>query len=266
MLLTLRSRPWIRKVAQAGLIAKGVVYVLLGALGFMAAFELGGKQNGDASQKGAMQTLKELPAGTILLLLLAAGLVCYSIWRGIQAFYKTDNKEKPWYKRLRYLFSGLAYVSLAYTATKALFGKSASGGDKNQMLASQLMDKPFGQVLVGLAALVLAGIGGYQVWYGLSEKYKKHVQELSLQSAHANSLLRAGKIGYISRGLVWLIIAFLFGKAAVHATASQAGNTGKAFRFLEDSPFGSYLLGLLSLGLIAYGIFNFVRARYEHLA
>jgi hypothetical protein len=92
------------------------------------------------------------------------------------------------------------------------------------------------------------------------------VQELSLHSAHASTLLRSGKIGYISRGLVWLVVAFLFGRAAFYSAASEAGSTGKAFQFIEGSPYGSYLLGALSLGLMAYGFFNFVRARYDHLS
>jgi hypothetical protein len=59
------------------------------------------------------------------------------------------------------------------------------------------------------------------------------------------------------------VIAFLFFRAAFHAAASEAGSTGKAFRFIENSPLGSLLLGLLGLGVIAYGVFNFIRARYE---
>ena len=265
MALTMEAKSWIGKIATAGLVAKGVVYVLLGALAFMAAFELGGTSNGDSSQMGVLQTLKELPAGTILLALLAAGLFCYSIWRGIQTFYNGGNDTKL-VKRLRYFFSGLAYLALAYGATKAVFEDGANKSDQNQQLAGELMSQPFGQVLVGLAALLFAGIGGYQIYYGLSEKYKKHVQGLSLQTAGANLLLRSGKIGYISRGIVWLTIAYLFARAAFAANASEAGNTGKAFTFIEASPFGSYLLGFLGLGLIAYGIFNFIRARYERFS
>lgn len=254
----------VKRIAQAGLISKGVVYCLLGALGFMAAFELGGKSNGQSSQTGVLQTVKELPAGTVLLLLLALGLFCYSIWRGIQTFYNYGQKEKPLIKRLRYFFSGVTYLALAYAAARAVFENNLSSSDRNQKLAAELMDKPFGQVLVGVAALVLVSVGIYQIVYGLSEKYKKHVQEISLQSKHAATLLRSGKIGYVSRGIVWLAIAYLFTRAAIEANAAEAGNTGKAFSVIEASPFGSYLLGILGIGLIAYGIFNFIRARYEH--
>ena len=251
----------IKHIARTGLVAKGIVYVLLGLLAFMAAFELGGKGNDQATQTGALQWLKELPAGNILLIVLALGLFCYSGWRGVQAFH-TGNDKKGWTRRLRYFFSGLTYLAFAITAFR-LTGGERPGGDQNQSLAGELMAKPFGPVLVGLCGLVLAAVGAYQIYYGLSEKYRKHVQGLSLHTTQASLLLRSGKVGYISRGVVWLIIAFLFFRAAIHARASEAGDTGKAFRFIEDSQYGSVLLGVLGLGLIAYGVFNFVRARYE---
>jgi small-conductance mechanosensitive channel len=259
------AKPWIKKIAQTGLISKGIVYVLLGLLGFMAAFELGGQQNNEASQSGALQFVKDLPLGEVLLLLLATGLLCYAGWRAIEVFYSTDGEEKKWPKRLRYLFSSLAYLALAIAAFRLALENKKSNNDQNQDFAGELLNKPFGQVLVGLAALALVIIGGYQIYYGLSEKYKKHVQKLSLHSTHASLLLRSGKIGYISRGIVWLVVAFLFGRAAIYSAASEAGDTSKAFQFIEGSPFGSYLLAALSLGLMAYGFFNFIRARYDHL-
>jgi hypothetical protein len=258
------SSTFIRRVAQTGLIAKGVVYVLLGVLAFMAAFELGGKGNKDATQTGTLRFVKDLPAGEILLIVVAAGLICYAFWRGIQTF-RSDGEKKSWSKRLRYFFSGLTYLAFALTALRMMAGERSSSGDQNQQLASELMNKPFGQVLVGLGGLILAAVGIYQVYYGLSEKYRKHVQGLSLTSVQSMLLLRSGKVGYISRGAVWLVIAFLFLRAALYARASEAGNTGKAFQFIETTPYGSPLLGALGVGLIAYGVFNFVRARYERM-
>ena len=262
MAIAAEAKPWVEKIAQVGYISKGIIYVLLGALGFMAAFEL--TKNNEANQNGALRFVKELPAGTILLLVLVLGLLCYSTWRGIQAFYNPKNEEKKWTKRLRYLFSGLSYLGLAYTALRAALGDSTKGGDQNQKLAGELMSQPLGQVLVWLAALTFAAVGIYQIYYGFSGKYRKHVQDLSLGSQQASLLLKSGKIGYISRGIVWLVIGFLFSRAAIHSAANEAGSTAKAFQFIEGTPFGSYLMGALGLGLVAYGVFNFIRARYEH--
>ena len=262
--LLIMTSDFTKHVAQAGLAAKGSVYVLLGLLAFMAAFELGGKENNDATQTGALEFLKGLPAGFALLLAIAIGILCYSVWRGIQTFRPDGGKTKLT-KRLRYFLSGSTYLAFALTAFRLVLGQQAGGGNRNQSIARELLDKPFGQILVGLAALVLAAVGGWQIYYGFSEKYRKHVQGLSLHSNHAALLLRSGKVGYISRGIVWLVIAFLFVRAAYFAAASQAGDTADAFGFIESSPLGSPLLGLLGLGLVAYGIFNFIRARYESL-
>ncbi len=263
MSLTTAVKPWLRNIARAGLIAKGIVYVILGILGFMAAFEIGGQTNSDTNKEGVFDSIKEFPGGLVGLGLLAAGLICYSIWRGVQTFSNTDGSEKKWTKRVRYFFSGLVYLSLAFTAIQIIFRSRADKEDKNQYWISEILNHPFGQWLIGLAGLVLAGVGIYQIYYGVSEKYKKHVQQLSLHSTTSSLLLRSGKIGYISRGIVWLILAYLLVRAALHNDSSGAGDTGKAFSFIEDSSFGSYLLGALGVGFMAYGVFNFIRARYE---
>ncbi|RYZ48078.1 MAG: DUF1206 domain-containing protein, partial [Chitinophagaceae bacterium] len=231
----------VTRIAQAGLVAKGFVYILLGLLAFMAAFELGGQNSDGATKTGALQFSKNLPAGELLLPAIAIGLFCYAAWRFIQVFRK--DEENDWKKKVRYLFSGLAYVAVALTALRLATGGGGNSGNQNQEIVSELLTKPFGQVLVGLVGLLFAIIGGYQVYYGLSEKYRKHVQGLSLHSSESALLLRSGKVGYISRGVVWLVIAFLFFRAAVHARAAEAGSTGEAFQFIEGSPYGSVLLG-----------------------
>lgn len=257
----------IKNIARAGLIAKGVVYSLLGILAFMSAFEIGGQSDESATREGVFEFVQSHAGGKVMLALIIAGLVCYSIWRGIQTFANTeqkDNNAKGLTARLRYLFSGLVYLFLAYFAGKMLFDKeNKGGGDSNQALLAELLTKPLGQWLAGLVAATIAGIGIYQIYYGLSEKYKKHVEKLKTHNTTSGYLLNSGKVGYVSRGIVWLIIAFLMMKATVHANAKEAGDTGKAFRFLESSSYGSYMLGALGLGLVLYGVFNFVRARYE---
>lgn len=263
MSLTISAKPWIAKIARIGLIAKGVVYAILGVLAFMAAFDIGGKSNNNTNKAGVFHSVKDFPGGLFLLILLTAGLVCYSIWRGIQTFSNTNNPEMKWTKRIRYFFSGIVYLTLAGTAIQMMFQDREEKGDESQYWVSQILHQSFGQWLIGLGAFILASVGIYQVYYGLSGKYKKHVQQLNLHSSGSSLLLRSGKIGYIARGIVWLIIAYLFLLAALHNNSSEAGDTGKAFGFVENSSFGSYLLAALGIGLVAYGFFNFIRARYE---
>ena len=260
---------WVQRFAKAGLTAKGLVYCLVGILAFMAAFELGGKSAEGSDKTGVFQFVLEQSYGRILLALIAIGLACYTIWRLTEALKggnNNNNTAKNIGKRIRYAFSGLVYGSLAYYAASLVLGNGGSGnGDSRQTLARELLHQPFGQWLVGIVAVGTAIAGFYQIYLGLSDKYRKHVQSGGLKHEVEGMLIRAGKVGYLARGIVWLIIAYLFLKAALAADPGQAGGSGSAFAFLENSSYGSYLLGAVALGLICYGVFMFMRARHEKI-
>ncbi|OKL41775.1 hypothetical protein A3841_10225 [Pontibacter flavimaris] len=213
------------------------------------------------------RTIQDMPAGNILLGLIALGLLCYAIWRFIQAVRDTEDKgsdAKGVAKRLRYIFSGLVYGSFAVLAARMVLGNSSgSGGDSRQTLAAKLLEQPFGQWLVGLLAVGTLIAGIYQIYYGYSEKYKKEVQSGGLKHEVEHQMIRAGKLGYMARGIVWLIIGYLFLQAALKSSSSEAGGNKAAFQFLENASYGSFILGAVALGLICYGIFMFMRAKYQ---
>ncbi|MBF9255548.1 DUF1206 domain-containing protein [Pontibacter sp. 172403-2] len=260
---------WVKKFARIGLIAKGVVYCLVGILAFMAAFELGGKSTQDAGKKGVFQFILQQPFGKVLLAIVALGLFCYCIWRLIEAIKDTERKgndAKGIAVRLRYAFSGLVYGALAFYAAKLVLGSGSSGGGgggSRETMARELLHQPFGQWLVGIVAVGTALAGLYQIYLGLSDKYKEKVQKSGLAHDKEAMMIRAGKIGYVARGIVWIVIGYLFLKAALQANANQAGGSDSAFQWLENSSYGSYILGAVALGLICYGIFMFMRAKYQ---
>ncbi|MGV3505531.1 MAG: DUF1206 domain-containing protein [Adhaeribacter sp.] len=259
---------WSRVLARVGFVALGIVYCLVGVLAFMAAFELEGQSNQGTDQKGAFQLILDQHYGRILLGLVALGLVCYTVWRLLQAILDPERKghdAKGIARRIGYASSGLFYASLAFYAAKLAFGKSTGGGqgDSRQTMARELLDQPFGQWLVGLLALGTIAFGIYQIYRALSGKYRKKIQDSRLPARHADMLVRAGKVGYIARGVVWILIGYLFLKAALKANAQEAGGTEKAFQLIEQGTFGSVLLGIVALGLVCYGVFMFVRARSE---
>jgi hypothetical protein len=76
-------------------------------------------------------------------------------------------------------------------------------------------------------------------------------------------MLRTGKIGYIARGIVWFVVAWLFLKSAYKASPDEAGDTGNVFQWLQHWQHGNLLMALVAAGLICYGLFMFARARYQ---
>lgn len=258
---------WIRGMAKFGLTAKGVVYCLVGILAFMAAFELGGKSEQGSGKSGVFQFVLEQSFGRIILGVIAVGLLSYSIWRFIMAFQDTEQKgndTKGIGARIRYAFSGLVYGGLAYYAAKLVLGNGGgSGGDSRETIARELLQQPFGQWLVGIVAVATALGGIYQIYLGLSEKYRKKVQQAGLEHDAETMMIKAGKVGYVARGIVWIIIGYMFLRAALRSNAGEAGGSASAFNFIESSSYGSYMLGAVALGLICYGIFMFMRAKYQ---
>jgi len=262
------SSKWIKPLAKTGLFAKGIVYCLIGLLALMSAFHINGQAAAKSDKTGVIQYLLELSGGKIILLFISVGLLAYSGWRFVQTFLDTEHKgrkPKGIGKRFSYFFSGVTYLSVCYLILKAIIAGSSNSGGSSNLQLQRLMEHPLGILVIVGIGLTFAGIGIYQVWYGSSEKYRKHVNVQELNQKASLSLLRAGKVGYISRGIVWLIIAFLFLKAACHNNASEAGDTGSAFSFIQDGPFGTYLLATLAIGLVCYGVMNFIRAAFENV-
>ena len=155
---------WVIRFAEVGLLAKGVVYCLIGVLAFMAAFEIGGRSERTVTKQGVFRFILRQPFGQLLLVLVAAGLVCYVLWRLTQAVLDNEHKgtdAKGIGRRIGYAFSGVVYGFLAYASFRMVLGSSGNqnGGDSRQTLVGELLQKPFGQWLVGLIGASIIGIG-----------------------------------------------------------------------------------------------------------
>jgi hypothetical protein len=255
------NNTWVERMARMGLTAKGVVYLLLGLLAFMAAFEMGGQSNDDTDSNGVLLFIRDWPGGTWFLGLLILGLLSYSAWRVAEAISMRKKKLGEWRKPVRYFFSAFTYLTLAFAAVQMLLFKYTD--DDGRHWSGEFINSGMGKLFIILVALLFAGNGAYQVWYGLSSKYKDHFDGVRINQQATRLLIKSGKVGYTARGVVLLIIAFMLGKAVVRTRSSDAGDTAEAFSFIESTSYGSYLLGALGLGLIAYGVFNFLRAAYE---
>jgi hypothetical protein len=253
-----------RSLAIAGLVAKGLVYCLLGVLLLMSALHLNGKSTNETDNRGVFSFVEDLPAGHVLLALIALGLLCYTVWRCIQAFSDTERKGKDLKgiaQRGRYVLSGLFYLSVGALAVKMIFSDPANT-DQKQNLAFMLFTHSAGKIAAFVVALIFTGNGLYQVYYGLTEKFSKHIA-VNDKGNRGKLINGAAKAGYTARGVTWMLIGWLFGNAAWHANASEAGDSSKAFTVLSETSYGIYLLAAMGLGLICYGVFNFIRARYE---
>jgi hypothetical protein len=259
--ITYEKEQWLQRFARFGFASIGIVYCLMGILTVLAALGLSSKK-GDKSE--AFKVVYEQPFGKFLLIAIAIGLAGYVTLRVFQAFFDTENKgsdAKGLATRLNYASSAVIYLSLIVYAIKLASGNPGSG-DKRQFFVSKIMSYPMGEWIVGIAGLVIIGAGIYQIYLGVSRKFMKHIK-LYRADFH-DGFEKAGMIGYAARGLVFSIIGYFLVRAAIDSNPKEADGTREAFDFLQHN-FGNLLMGIVALGLIAYGIFMFVRARHENI-
>ena len=242
----------IDKIQSIGLAAKGLVYSIIGALTAMAAFDMGG---GTTGKSGVINFLQQQPFGKFILYFLSAGVLCYALWRLYCAIAdpksKGDDKTGTT-KRIGYFFSGLIYGAFSISIfSSAMRGGSGSGN--KQYVVDQLLDKSYGPFLIGLVGLIIIGVGLYQIYKGYSNKYLEDLNPGYGQ--HESVIKKAGKFGFMARGVIFGIIGYFVLRAAVTDNSEMIRSTRGAFQFLQQQSYGTLLMGVVAIGLLAYGIF-----------
>ncbi|MAM62548.1 DUF1206 domain-containing protein [Maritimibacter sp. UBA3975] len=256
-----RAPKWVTPVMRFGYAARGVTYVILGVLTFLAAWT-GGNAEGTSS---ALASLRSTTWGVPLLWVIAVGLLAYAAWRFIAAWQDLElhgGGAKGMIARTGLFVTGLIHLGLAVTAARQAMGSSGSGEDGGQVrtLVSWLMQQDqWGKwVVVALGAITI-GAGIYYGVKALREMYKKHMR----QSPRSQKLDPVIKAGLIAHGIVVAIIGVFLIIAGLNADPSQAGGLNQAFEAVRAQPFGQILLGLLGIGLIAFAVYCFVESRYR---
>ena len=255
--------PWVERLARLGYAARGVVYALVGILAIQTAF--GARGNQETDTRSALGVVAE--QSTALLWLLALGLFGYALWRVIQGVLDPENKgtdPKGLAQRAGMVISGLLYGSLALAAVRIASGSGGSGGDR-QGWTAELMTKPFGRWLVALAGIAVIVSGLVQLRDGWTEKFRKHLKLNEMDAQEQRLALHTGKLGLIARGIVFLLSGWFLIQAALRFNAGEARGLAGALETLAQQPSGAWLLGFVALGLIAFGAYSILLARYRRI-
>lgn len=253
-------------LARVGLVAYGVVHLLIAWLALQLAWGGGG---GSADQSGAMATLAEQPFGKPLLWVLAVGLLALAVWQLAELFRQLpglrgtgDRKKKAVTGSVKSVAKAAVYVVLAVTAIRFATGAGKSSSSQQQDTVAGVFGWPGGRFLVGIAALVLIGVGVYHVRKGVTKHFLKEIDTAQASASQRRVIERLGQVGYPAKGVALALVGGLIGWAAITFDPEKASGLDGALRTVLDAPFGKALLTLVALGIAAFGVFSFFRARY----
>ena len=260
----LHGRRGVERAARAGLLGKGLLYVVVGILAAQVALGAGGEQ---ASQTGAIQAIAGQPFGAVLLAILAAGLSGYALWRLVQvAIGPVTRSSLPGpLLRLTFLVRGLGYGALAVLAWRTVVsGAGGGGGGQEQRWTRQLLELPFGVPLVVAIGAIVVVVGLYQAKEGLGRGFLESVDTASMGPTGRVWFERVGVAGHVARAVVYVLIGGFLIEAALSFSTDQVG-LGAALSELAAAPFGTAMLLAVAVGLAFYGLFCFAMSRYARV-
>jgi uncharacterized protein DUF1206 len=257
------ARPWVERLARLGYAARGAVYVLVGILAVQTAF---GARRQVTDTRGALHVVAQ--QSVALLAVLAVGLFGYALWRVVQGVLDAEGKgsdPKGLAKRAAMVGSGLIYGGLALAAARMALGAHEGHDNAAQAWTARLMSLPFGRWLVAGVGVGVMIAGLMQIRRGWLAKFHDTLKNDEMDAAERRLALRSGQLGFIARGIVFLLSGGFLVQAAWRFDPGQVRGLAGALETLAGQPAGPWLLGATAVGLIAFGAYSLLLARYRRI-
>lgn len=260
------AKPWVRRFGRFGSMSKGIVYGMIGVLAALAAVGPGGETTGTG---GALQSIAEMPFGEVVLWIIGVGLIGSIVWDFIKALKDPGNEGKDAkgiIKRTGFFISAIIYANLAFGAIKLASHTGKAGGDDSEkMISETLMEQPFGVWLIGLLGVIIIVYGLYEFFNGAKEKFVRKFNTTDMNSTERKVARISGKVGLMARGLVLSMVGFFFIRTAYSHNPEESEGLGGALAELASQPYGQFLLGIVSIGLTLFGIYQIILGRYQYM-
>lgn len=257
--------PWVERLARVGYGSKGVVYAVIGLMAFAAAIGSGGATT-DSS--GAFRKILEQPFGAVLLFGVGIGLLGYAAWRVIQATIDAEGKggdPKGIAVRTWQFSRGVVHSLLAWEAIRLAMGSSSGEADSTRHWTARAMSESWGIWLVGSAGVAIGAYGLGQIVRAWTANLDRRLRLDGLAARHRTWVTRFSRYGLAARGVVFVIIGWFLIRAARQQDSSEARGVGGALSELSQAPFGPWLLAIVAVGLVSYGLYELVKARYKRI-
>ena len=252
--------PAAHALARAGLVARGVIYILIGWVAILVAI---GRSAQEADQQGALQLLASKPYGLVSLWLLGIGFAGYALWRASEAAFGVSGDRSSAGPRLKSLAQALVYAGFAYLTFKVISGSRGSQSRRQQDITAAAMQHPAGRWLVGIAGVIIVVVGAVLAVGGVRRKFMTYLRTWQMSRRTQRVVRWLGTVGSVARGVVFALAGVLVIDAAVTHNPAKSGGIDRALLTLRSQPFGEFLVIRAALGLIIFGVYGLCEARWR---
>jgi type IV secretory pathway VirB2 component (pilin) len=255
---TVEGQPALQMGARVGYAVSGVLHLLIAWIALQIAWFASGKS---ADQSGALQTLAGNSLGRLTLWVAVLGFLALGLWQLSSALaVRTSSESSKWAVKAKGFAKAVVYLALAWTSFSFAKGQPSSSKAQSSDFTATLLQATGGRIVVAVIGVVVIGVGVYHVRKGWTKKF---LQDLSGNPGIFAT--RAGVVGYVAKGVALAVVGVLFVSAAVQNSASKATGLDGALRSLRQQALGPWLLTAVALGIAAYGLYSFARARHARV-
>jgi hypothetical protein len=261
------DHPVLTHLARVGLVAYGVLHVLIGWLAFRIAWSVGPSAE-DADQTGALQTVAGSPGGRVLLWVIGLGMLALALWQAGEVLRVWTGLLRP-DRRLRTAVTcakctakGAVYAVLGVTALFFAVGAEYDAADRFRELTDDALEIPGGTVGVVGVGVGVAAVGTYTLVRGLTGGFMKDVDLAAAPDRWEPLIERIGSAGYVAKGVAFALSGGLLVYAAATEDVSTATGLDGAMHAIAGVPTGQWLLTAVAVGFAAFGVYALARARF----
>jgi Domain of Unknown Function (DUF1206) len=259
------SSTFMSGLARAGLLARGVMYGLVGAIAVQIAL---GDAHQQADRSGALRLVAATPVGNVMLWLLVIGFAGLALWRLSEAASgrPSSDANKP-SARVLCLVKAAIYAAVTYSIAKYALGLGApsSTNQQSQDLTATALRHSGGQAVVAIAGVIIVGVGVYLAAQAYRRRFLRDMRFQSASTTTRKVVTWFGEVGGIARGVVFVTVGIFLVVAAAEARPAQAKGIDSALRELARTPFGPWLLACVAIGLVLFGVYSCCEARWRQV-
>lgn len=259
------DHPVLTHVARVGLVAYGLMHLLIAYLAVRLAWDLG---RGDADQTGALQTVADGRGGRALLWAIALGMLALALWQGGEVLrwwhglLEKDHRLRTAVVIVKCLAKAVVYGMLGVTALLFAVGLEYEADDRLQDLTDETLAIPGGVALIVVAAIGIIAVGLYVLARGVTGGFMRDIDMPAAPDRWEPFIELVGRVGYVAKGIAFGLVGVLLWQAAMSADVRSATGLDGAMTAIRGVAAGPWLLSAVAAGFAAFGVYALARARY----
>ena len=249
-------------LTRIGFIGYGLFHL---AVAWLAVQIAAGRPRDEGDQSGAFRTLAAQPFGRFLLVIVIVGLAAMAVWQLLLALvgHQAEQGKQRVAERVASAGRTVVYAALAWTAVRVFAGNPTSSAAQQEQATAGIMAHGSGRFLVGLIGLGVLALGIGMAVYGARHQFERKLTTGRMSRTTRSTARRLGQVGYIAKGVAFGIVGVLLLDAAVTSNPAKSRGLDAALHTLVGRPYGPFLLVLVALGFLAFGVYCFLQARYR---